>query len=79
MTDECAITPGCGFGRHEAADHPCGQPVRVGDPCAYCGKSIEADPEGRAIPCPDCWTPLMFADAKAVFAEVGLTVDLRRD
>jgi hypothetical protein len=69
----CALTPGCGWPPHDPAEHPCGQPHTPGSPCAYCGKSTPA----TGGPCPDCWTPITTADAKAIFAAVGLTVDLR--
>jgi hypothetical protein len=69
----CALTPGCGWPPHDPAAHPCGQPHVPGSPCVYCGTPTPAD----GGPCPDCWTPITIADAKAIFAEVGLSVDLR--
>lgn len=68
----CTLTPGCGFPPHDAVDHPCGQPIQVGDPCAYCGDPIGADADGAPVPCPRCWRPITIADLKAIAAEAGL-------
>lgn len=73
----CSMTPGCGFQAHAAGDHPCGTPIRVGDPCLYCSVPIAADADGQPVPCPDCWHPATIADIKALAAEAGLNVTLR--
>lgn len=67
----CTLTPDCGFPPHEAAAHPCGQPVCVGDPCAYCGDPIGADDSGTPNPCPRCWRPITIADVEALAAGGG--------
>lgn len=76
MTGQCTITPGCGFGEHLAAAHPCGQPIHVGDPCSYCAAPIAADATGAPAPCPRCWTPMPgnLADIKALLATVDLSL-----
>ncbi len=51
-----------------------GRTHEPGQPCWYCGKPNP--PQG---PCPDCWTPITVADAKAIFAEDGLSVDIRTE
>lgn len=74
MTNQstCTLTPGCGFPPHRATDHPCGQPIHVGDPCRFCGDPIAAGEDGGAAPCPKCWRPITIADLKAIAAEAGL-------
>jgi hypothetical protein len=66
-------TPGCGYASGHLSEHPCGQPHVPGSPCKYCRKATPLD--GSA--CPDCWMPIPgnFADAKALLAKGGLSVD----
>jgi hypothetical protein len=74
----CTITPTCQRGQHAAADFPCGGPLhQVGDPCEFCGKPLLRAPDGGAAACSACWAPITIADAKAAFAEVGVSVDIR--
>lgn len=75
--DHSTITPGCEFGPHAPDAHPCGKPVRVGDPCQFCGDPTGADEQGRPVPCPKCWVSLdgkSLADLKALFALGDMSV-----
>ena len=60
----------------EPAGHasPCrGHLERQGGPCHFCGASFTGDS------CPACWTDLAdlsFADQKALFADIDLSLDL---
>lgn len=77
MKGQCTITPGCGFGVHRASDHPCGQPIHVGDPCSYCGDPTVGDENDMPIPCPACWISfegLPLADIKGLLAEADLSL-----
>lgn len=71
MADTCTLTAGCTFPTHQPSDHPCGKKHTPGTPCDNCGKPTPANGD----PCWDCWTPITIADAKAIFAEDGLSVD----
>jgi hypothetical protein len=74
----CAETPGCQRPAGHIEHYPCGGALRqLGDPCEFCGDPLPANEGGGATFCPRCWTPITIADAKAIFTEVGLTVDLR--
>lgn len=79
--DRCTISPDCGYGPHLADAHPCGQPIRVGDPCRYCGEPITGDATGVPVPCPACWTPMPgnLADIKALLAAADLSAEVHRD
>ena len=68
----CTRSPGCEWDAGHLGDHPCGQKAeRPGEPCRYCTKPVP--PEGT---CLDCWAPITIADAKAMFASYGLSVDI---
>lgn len=67
----CSLTPECGFPPHLAEEHPCGQPIRPGDPCRYCGGQ-QAVLDGQVVPCPNCWQPATIADLKELAASAGL-------
>jgi hypothetical protein len=66
----CRLTPDCQFPPHAASDHPCGRPIRPGDPCAYCGGPQDVV-DGQVVPCPKCWSPARIADLKGLAAEQG--------
>lgn len=72
MSDlRCTFSPDCEWEAGHVGEHPCGQRAeKPGEPCRYCTKPV---PEGG---CPDCWTPITIADAKAMFAPYGLSVDI---
>jgi hypothetical protein len=78
MANRCTLTLDCGFPPHAADAHPCGHPVRVGDPCRFCGDPTVADADGRPIPCPKCWIALdglPLADIKGLLALGDLSVE----
>jgi hypothetical protein len=81
MDNRCTLTPGCEFGPHEVSAHPCGKPIRVGDPCEFCGDPTGADENGQPVACPRCWIPIPanLADAKALLALGGFSVDTPPD
>lgn len=63
--------PDCEYEPGHLDKHPCGRHVELpGSPCRFCEKAVPLD--GSA--CPDCWIPVPdnLADAKALFARIGL-------
>lgn len=80
--DRCVLTPGCGFPVHAADAHPCGRPVRPGDPCTVCGGPTATDAQGQPVPCPKCWITLEglpLADIKGLLALGDLSAEVHRD
>lgn len=76
---QCYLDPTCEFGLHAPSEHPCGQRTeKPGEPCRHCGDPVPG-PEVNRGACPRCWAPITVADAKALFAPYGLSVDFAKD
>lgn len=77
--ERCDLNPECEHGLHRADEHPCGQRAeKAGEPCRYCGDTVPG-PEVNDGACPNCWAPITIADAKAMFAPHGLSVDMKTE